>query len=127
MGERRRIALMLKTDATLNLAALTFKFDPKALRISSVTAGNLLAGIQQGAQPIVTQAVDASGLLMVSVAPPSGASPLTGAGVLIFIDIEALTVSESSISFDKNNVHLVAADGRSILLDLSEVRVVVKQ
>jgi hypothetical protein len=127
VGERRRITLLLKTDAPLGLAALTFKFDPQQLRIAGVATGNLLTTAADGAQPILTQSVDAKGLLIVSVAPPSGAQPITGAGVLVFIDVEAVAPGESIFSFDKNNVHLVAADGRSVLIDLSEVKVVVKQ
>lgn len=126
VGERRQLALLLKTDAPLGLAALTFRFDPRQVRIAAVSVGNLVANAQ-GMQPVLTQSVDASGLLLVSVAPAAGAQPLTGAGVLIFIDIEAVAAGESSFSFDKNNVHLVASDGRNILLDLSEVRVIVKQ
>jgi general secretion pathway protein D len=127
VGERRRLSLLLKTNAPLGLAALTFKFDPQQLRIGGVSMGNLLVAGEQGAQPILTQSVDAKGLLLVSVAPPAGAQPITGAGILVFIDIEAVAPGESSFSFDNNNVHLVAADGRSVLLDLSEVKVVVKQ
>jgi general secretion pathway protein D len=128
VGERRRIALLLKTDAPLGLAALTFRFDPQQLRISEVSMGNLLAGnAAGGAQPMLTQSVDAKGILLVSVAPSSGAQPMTGAGVLVFIDVEAVGAGESLFSFDKNNVHLIAADGRTVLLDLSEVKVVIKQ
>jgi hypothetical protein len=127
VGERRRIALLLKTDAPLGLAALTFKFDPQQVRVHEVSMGNLLAGSNGAAQPVLTQSVDARGLLIVSVAPSTGAQPMTGAGVLIFIDIEAVAPGESSFSFDKNNVHLVASDGRGVLMDLSEVKVVVKQ
>jgi general secretion pathway protein D len=127
VGESRRITLLLKTDAPLGLAALTFRFDPRQLRISGVSTGNLLAASAGGAQPIFTQSVDAKGLLLVSAAPPAGAQAITGAGVLIFIDVEAIAPGESSFTFDKDNVHLIAADGRGILLDLSEVKVVVKQ
>jgi hypothetical protein len=127
VGEHRRLSLLLKTDAPLGLAALTFKFDPQQVRISGVSVGNLLAGSEQGAQSVLTQSVDAKGYLLVSVAPSAGAQSITGAGILIFIDIEAVAPGESAFSFDKNNVHLVAADGRSVLLDLSEVKVVVKQ
>ncbi|HEX8746409.1 MAG TPA: secretin N-terminal domain-containing protein, partial [Pyrinomonadaceae bacterium] len=127
VGERRRITLLLKTDAPLGLAALTFKFDPQRLRIGGVSTGNLLTAAADGSQPILTQSIDAKGLLIISVAPPAGAQPLTGAGVLVFIDVEAIAPGESVFSFDKNNVHLIAADGRSVLIDLSEVKVVVKQ
>jgi general secretion pathway protein D len=127
VGERRRIALLLKTDAPLGLAALTFKFDPRQVRISEVVVGNMFAASATGTVPVLTQSVDAKGILLVSVAPPAGAQPMTGAGILIFIDIEAVASGESVFSFDKNNVHLVASDGRSVLIDLSEVKVVVKQ
>ena len=127
VGERRRISLLLKTDAPLGLAGLTFKFDPRQLRIAEVAMGNLMAGSAGGGQPVLTQSVDPKGILLVSVAPPSGGQPMTGAGILIFIDVVALAPGESSFSFDKENVHLVASDGRSVLVDLSEVKVVVKQ
>jgi hypothetical protein len=47
--------------------------------------------------------------------------------VLIFIDIEALTPGESAIGFDKNNLDLIATDGRSVLLQSVQGSVVVKQ
>lgn len=127
VGEHRRLSLLLKTDAPLGLAALTFKFNPQQVRISGVSMGNMLAASEQGAQPVLTQSVDAKGFLLISVAPSAGAQPMTGAGVLVFIDIEAVAPGESIFSFDNNNVHLVATDGRSVALDLSEVKVVVKQ
>ncbi len=126
VNEKRRIALLLKTDAPLGLAALTFKFDPRLIRIVGVAQGNLLAS-SDGKQPVLTQSVDAKGLLRVSVAPPAGGQPITGAGILIFIDIEALAPGESTFSFDNQNVHLVASDGRSVLIDLSEVKITAKQ
>jgi hypothetical protein len=125
VGEKRRISLLLKTDAPLGLAALTFKFDPRQMRIAEISMGNLLANAQ-GMKPVLTQSIDPSGLLIISIAPPAGAQPITGAGVLVFIDIEALAAGESLLGFDKENVHLIAADGRNVVLDLSEVRVVVK-
>jgi hypothetical protein len=87
--------------------------------------GNLFAGMQNGA-PTLTQTVNPGGMLLVSVAPPGGAS-MMGAGVLIFIDIEALAVGQSAIGFDQQNIHLIAADGRSVLLQLVQSSVTVKQ
>jgi general secretion pathway protein D len=126
VGDKRRLALLLKTDAPLGLASLTFRFDPKQLRIAAVSMGNLLTTVD-GKQPVLTQSVGANGLLLVSVAPSSGAQPITGAGVLLFIDIEAVGAGNGVFSFDNDNVQLIAADGRSVLLDLSEVEVIVKQ
>ena len=124
VGERRRLALVLKTDAPLGLAVLTLRFDPKSVAVRGISVGNLFAGSQSA--PALTQTVNPEGLLLVSVAPPAGAS-MTGAGVLIFIDIEAIATGESAIGFDKENIHLMAADGRSVLLQFVQSSVTVKQ
>lgn len=123
VGEKRRLALVLKTDAPLGLAVVTLRFDPGTVAIHNVTTGNLFAG-QQNA-PAITQSVNRSGVLILSIAPPSGVS-MTGAGVLVFVDIEAKNVGKTSISFDRANMHLVAADGRDMTLQLVQSDVTVK-
>ncbi len=125
VGEKRRLALVLKTDAPLGLAVVTLRFDPRTVAVRNVATGNLFAG-QQTAQPNITQSINPNGMLLVSIAPPTGA-PMTGAGVLIFIDIEALATGDSVISFDKDNMHLIAADGRTLSLQLVQSEVSVKQ
>ena len=124
VGEKRRLALVLKTDAPLGLAVLTLRFDPRAVAVRGISPGNLFAG-GQGAAPTITQSFNPGGVLLVSVAPPPGAS-MMGAGVLIFIDIEAVATGQSAISFDKDNMHLIASDGRSVLLQFVQGRVTVK-
>lgn len=123
VGEKRRLALVLKTDAPLGLAVVTLRFDPRTVAIHNVATGNLFAG-QQSA-PTITQSVT-GGVLLVSIAPPAGA-PMTGAGVLVFVDIEALATGESAINFDKDNMHLIASDGRNISLQLVQSQVIVRQ
>lgn len=124
VGDKRRLALVLKTDAPLGLAVITMRFDPRTVAVRHVTTGNLFAG-QMETPPNITQSVN-QGVLLVSIAPPTGAT-MTGAGVLVFIDIEALAVGESVINFDKNNMHLIASDGRAITMQLVQSEVVVKQ
>ena len=124
VGERRRLALVLKTDAPLGLAVLTLRFDPRNIVVRGVSVGNLFAGVQNA--PTLTQTINPGGLLLISVAPPGGAS-MTGAGVLIFIDIEAVAVGESVIGFDKENIHLMASDGRGVLVQFVQSSIRVKQ
>jgi hypothetical protein len=112
VGERGRVMLFLKTDAPLGLATATLRFDPKALAVRSVTQGGL-AGDKAGA-PVVTQSVDPSGVLVVSVAPAAGAAALTGEGLLLVIEVEGLAPGESGLQFDADKVHLVATDGRTV-------------
>ncbi|MGB7924832.1 MAG: secretin N-terminal domain-containing protein [Pyrinomonadaceae bacterium] len=127
VGEKRRLALVLKTDAPLGLAVLTLRFDPRAINVRAISPGNLFASTQGGAAgPTITQSVNPGGVLLVSVAPPPGGS-MTGAGVLIFIDIDAIAAGESAIDFDNQNIHLIATDGRGVLLQFVQGRITVKQ
>jgi hypothetical protein len=112
VGERRRLKVLLKTDAPLGLLALTFRLDPRVLAVRSVGAGTLSA--PEDAR--VTHTVTPEGLLLVTVAPSHPASPLSGAGVLLVFDVEALSVGVEPLRFDADDVYLVATDGRKVLV-----------
>ena len=111
VGERRRVMVFLKTDAPLGLLAATLRFDPKALAVRSVAQGGL-AGDKSA--PVVTQSVDPSGVLVVSVAPAAGVAALTGEGLLLVIEVEGLAPGETGLQFDADKVHFVATDGRTV-------------
>jgi hypothetical protein len=112
VGEKRRVMLMLKTDAPLGLATATLRFDPRVVAVRSVSPGTLAA--DKALTPNVTQSIDPKGVLLVSLSPASGAPPLTGVGLLLIIEFEGLAAGESAISFDADKVHLIATDGRNI-------------
>jgi hypothetical protein len=110
VGERRQLKVLLKTDAPLGLLALSFRLDPRVLALRAVGAGTL--STPEGAR--VTHTLTPEGLLLVSVAPP--ASPLSGAGVLLTFDVEALAPGSEALRFDADDVHIVATDGRKVLV-----------
>src|SRR6266498_3678936 len=83
IGEKRRLAIALKTDVPLGLAVLALHFDPNVVRIQAVSPGNLFS---PGNMPSLTQSIDQSGVCLVSISSLSGASALKGAGALIHID-----------------------------------------
>ena len=111
-GERRRLMMMLKTDAPLGLVAATLRFDPRAVAVRSVS-GAVLSTDKAGA-PLVNHTIDQKGVLVVSVAPASGATPLAGEGLLLIIEVEGLAAGEATISLDADKVHLIATDGRTV-------------
>lgn len=113
VGEKRRVMVFLKTDAPVGLATATLRFDPRALAVRSVTQGMLTADASKA--PVLTQSVDASGVLLVSVSPAAGAQPLTGEGLLLIIEVEALASGEAALTVDADKLHLIASDGRKIL------------
>ena len=111
-GERRRLMMMLKTDAPLGLVAATLRFDPRTVAVRSVSSAVLSA--DKAGAPLVTHTIDSKGVLVVSVAPASGATPLAGEGLLLIIEVEGLAVGEATISLDADKVHFVATDGRTV-------------
>jgi hypothetical protein len=53
-------------------------------------------------------------------------SPLTNAGALLTLDIEATGAGESAVTFDANNTHIMATDGRDVVLELVRSSILVK-
>lgn len=126
VGDKRRLMLMLKTDAPLGLAVVTFRFDPHSIAVRNVLPVSLTTSSGTAA-PTLAQSIDAAnGVLLVSLTPPAGTSSLTSAGVLLTLDIEAIGAGESAVTFDTNNTHIVATDGRDVLLQLARSRITVK-
>jgi hypothetical protein len=121
VGERRQLKVLLKTDAPLGLLALSFRLDQRVLALRSVGAGTL--STPEGAR--VTHTLTPEGLLLVSVAPPT--SPLSGAGVLLTFEVEALAAGAEALRFDADDVHLVATDGRKVLVKVMTDQISVRE
>ncbi|HZT59007.1 MAG TPA: secretin N-terminal domain-containing protein [Pyrinomonadaceae bacterium] len=123
VGERGQLKLLLKTDAPLGLVALTLRLDPRVLAVRSVGAGTLFnpSDVQ------VTHTTTPEGLVLVTVTPNAASSAVSGAGVLLTFDVEALASGAEGLRFDADDVHLVATDGRKVLLKvMTDVVSVVK-
>ena len=125
VGEKRRVMLMLKTDAGLGLATAVMRFDPRAVAVRAVSQDTL--GGDKSKSPVITQSVDSSGVMLLSVAPAAGGLPLSGEGLLLVLEIEALTAGESSLSFDASKVNFIAADGRAVRAKAGEAKLTVVQ
>lgn len=124
-GERRRLMLLLKTDAPLSLVAASFKFDPRILAVRSISGGALAQ--DKTLAPVVTHTVDPRGVLVVSVAPAPGGQALTGEGLLLILEVEGLSAGEATLDFDANKIHLIATDGRIVKASAAPARLKVSQ
>jgi hypothetical protein len=109
-GERRRLKLLLKTDAPLGLVALTFRLDPRVLAVRSVGAGALF----KTSDAQLTHTATPEGLLLVTVTPNSASAAVRGAGTLLVFDVEALAPGAEALRFVADDVHVVATDGRRV-------------
>jgi len=123
VGEKRQLSVQVSTAAPLGLAVLTLRFDPQVIKINSVTPGSIFANAKTA--PNLTQSVDKDGMLLVSLAVAAG-TPISGEGALLNIEFEAVAGGDSALAFDLANIHLVASDGRSVLLSVEPIKLTVK-
>jgi general secretion pathway protein D len=126
VGEKRRYAIQLSSDVPLSLALLAFKFDPKVVKVHSLTAGNLLSSTAETA-PLFTPSIDASGTCMISISALNGKGTFKGSGVLLFIDLEAIGAGDAALTFVRETMHLVGTDARDVVSQFVEGTATVKQ
>ncbi|HEX3144675.1 MAG TPA: secretin N-terminal domain-containing protein, partial [Pyrinomonadaceae bacterium] len=123
IGDKQQLQVRVKSDAPLGTAIMMLRFDPKVLKVSSISMGDLFAHARSA--PTLTQSVDEHGMVLISVAPGAG-SAVTADGALINIDVEALATGDTTLAFDISNVHVVAADGRPLLMQINPIKLTVK-
>ena len=126
VGDKRRYAVQLNSEISLSLALLALRFDPKVVKINSVTAGTLI-GTPTDAAPIFTPSIDASGVCLISISSLNGKISFGGSGPLLFIDIEAIGAGDGSLVFDKERLHLVATDAKDVVSEILQGSATVKQ
>jgi general secretion pathway protein D len=134
VGEKRRVAIELKSDVPLALAVLMLRFDPRVIKVQGVSAGTMFAKDTLAKEapaketlPALSHSIDPSGMCLISISALNGVEPMKGPGVMLFIDIEAVGPGDGGLIFDKEKTSLVATDASDVVLDLSPGQSVVKQ
>jgi hypothetical protein len=129
VGEKRWLTLKLNSDTPLALATLAMRFDPKIVKITSVSAGTLLAKVNEGAETgaTVTQSINPAGVCMVSISNLNGVASIKGEGVLLYIEVEGIGPGDAGIVFEKGAMHFVGTDARDVVVEASPVRAIVRQ
>ena len=122
VGEKGQLSVQLKSAAPVGLAVVTLRFDPKVIKVGNVSAGKLFVN----GKPTITQSIDPTGMVLISVAPAVGAT-VSGEGSLLNIEFEAIGAGNSALAFDPSNVHFVAVDGHLTTLQLNSTTLKVKQ
>ncbi len=125
VGEKRLFAVELNSETPLGLAILALRFNPKVVTVHSVSSGTLFAAGQATA-PSISQSIDPAGVCLVSISALNGKTPMKGAGVLVFVEVEAVGVGDAGFVLDKAMINLVATDARDLVLDLRQGTATVK-
>ncbi|MGH9943627.1 MAG: secretin N-terminal domain-containing protein [Pyrinomonadaceae bacterium] len=124
-GERQRVMLFVRTDVPLGLVAAALRFDPKILRVVSIAKGSIFGEAAETA-PTITPSIDAARGSVLALVAPQFAAPINGAGVLLFVEVEAVAAGETELGFEAASVHLMSKDGRHVPAQLNPVRLTVK-
>jgi general secretion pathway protein D len=127
VGEKRRYAIRLSSDVSLSVAMLALRFDPKVIKINTVSAGSLLTSQSEGLGATFSQSVDPTGVCLISISALNSKSTIKGIGELIFIDVEAIGAGDATLVFDKETLHLVASDARDVVTEVKQGTAIVKQ
>jgi len=125
VGEKRRYAIQLNSEVPLSLALLAIRFDPKVVKLHSVSAGSILP--TTGEVPLFTPVIDPSGTCLISISSLNGKASFRGSGPLLFIDLEAIAAGDAGLSVVKETLHLVATDARDLVPDIKQGTATVKQ
>ena len=126
VGEKRRYAIQLNSDVPLSLALVALRFDPKVVKVNSVTAGSLLSTAGE-TPPLFAQSIDANGGCMISISALNGKGTFKGSGPLLFIDVEAIGAGDAALAFVKETLRLVASDARDVVSEVIQGTATVKQ
>ena len=108
-GEKRTMAIELKTDTPVGLAMLMLRFDPKVVKVKAINPGTLLP---PGHKASLSQSVDPKGVYMLSLSTFNGATPLSGGGSLVLIQIEAIAEGDAAFGFDTESLRLITRIAR---------------
>jgi type II secretory pathway component GspD/PulD (secretin) len=123
VGEKRRYAIQMSSDVALSLALFAIRFDPKIVKVATISAGSLLGN----GTPALRQSIDPTGLCLISISGLNGKNPVKGTGPLFFIDVEAIGIGNAALMFDQEALQLVATDAKDVTSKIAQGSVTVKQ
>ena len=124
IGEKQQFAIEFSSPVPLGLAVVALRFDPKVVKVRTVASGSLFASNKAAN---ITQSIDPNGICLISISTLNGAAPMNGNGSLVVIEVEGIGAGDAALSFDQENMHLVATDARDVKLDVKQGRVLVRQ
>ena len=118
-GEKRHMAIELKTEMPVGLAVLMLRFNPKVVKVTAIDPGTLLP---PGHAASLTQSVDPKGVYMFSLSTFNGATPLKGGGSLVLIQIEGIAEGDPAFGFDPQSLRLITPDAQDISVEFGPMR-----
>lgn len=113
-GDKVKVPVLLYGSGKVSSAVLGLKFDDKAIAVRGVTYGDIFgAAANTAATPFLNQ----NGKMYISLASATG---IPTSGVLAYVEFEALTDGRPVVTFDRDVLNLLTADGKTVTLKPQE-------
>ncbi len=113
-GEKRRVAVKVKGTADFRSAVLGLNFDENKVAIRAVALGDVFG---ESANTQVTPFFNQGGKLFLSLSG-KGQSVISPNGTLAYVEIEALADGKPVITFEKDMVNFLTAEGKNFAVKL---------
>ena len=109
-GEKMKLAVMVGSAAAFRSAVLGMNFDSKKIAVRTVSYGEVFGS--QMAQTLAKPFFNENGKMFVSLSSPKDTAE-NSSGILAYIEVEALTDGKHEITFDRNILNFLTADGKN--------------
>lgn len=120
-NNKRRIALVMDTNALIGMATLTLRFDPSKISIKGVTASESF--VSEKKDQLLIPFITPDGKVILTLNSQSGLKT-NGKTIVAYLEAEMLSDAATSLVFDGSNVRLFATDGRQATVRLLEDAIV---
>ncbi len=112
-GDRARVAVSVNGTGDFRSAVLGLNFDQKKVAIRSITLGDIFGS---GANSAVAPFFNEQGKMFVNLG--KGDVAITPKGTLVYVEIEALADGKPIVTFDRDIMNFLTADGKNFAVKL---------
>ena len=114
-GDKLRVPVIIDGDGKFRSAVMGLKFDAKKIAVRSVSYGDVFGAsvVNTAATPFLNQ----NGKMYISLTAKDTAD---AAGVLAYVEIEALAAGLPEITFDRDVLNFLTVDGKSLTIKFDE-------
>jgi hypothetical protein len=105
-GQKIVVPVLIKSAAPFRQTVLALKYDDQKVAIRSVTYGDIFGTDQS--KSIANPYLNKGGKTFISL---NAISPVTGSGILAYVEIEALADGKPQITFDAEAMNMLSSGG----------------
>jgi general secretion pathway protein D len=110
-GDKIKIAILVDGSAAFHSGVIGLKFDDKRVAVRSVTFGDVFGTL---ADSVATPFINQNGKMYISLTAREDAAKTTG--TLAVVEIEALGAGRPEITFDRDVLNFLTADGKNFVV-----------